>query len=256
MKNYTSKEVAEIVRSFSVPQVPHLKHVVNEAVEKVINDNELEPLGFIDGELYKHEDGYLIVYRGDCNGYGFNSDLGYETSTDWSFRLFPNKWKSATQEDKEEFKELMIKHAIKKGLVKGAHFKSIWSGDKKFSKNGVYTLNLYGDVLLDDGIIFKANTQKWATPIKEEVKESKLCWNDDKQADEKYSGLSFKDTIIKDDQSLKSIAINTSHPLREVKELFRKVGDVEKLSKIIQTAKGFDCSPHQVIDILNSFKNK
>ncbi len=35
------KEVVRILRSIEITQIPHLNHVVNEAIEKVIEDNDL-----------------------------------------------------------------------------------------------------------------------------------------------------------------------------------------------------------------------
>ena len=220
----------------------------------------------VDGELYKHKDGAIVVYQVGRNGFGFNELENYYNGDGWSFGSDPQNWTPATKEYKKKFKALLIKESIKKGLVSGATVmkpqfgeSTLYGTDYEFSMgNKDVELMLGGDFVFLNGV--------WATmPEMEAMNDSvtNLC---DEVKD--FTKLMNKKAPTRNvnnashnavkeytlDFALKSMATNTHHTLSEIKEMYRMVEDVDKLSRIIEVANSLSMNPLKVITILKEFK--
>jgi hypothetical protein len=56
------------------------------------------------------------------------------------------------------------------------------------------------------------------------------------------------------DIKFEEIAQNSRSPLSEVKEIFRAVENIDKVSEIIKAGEKFDVNPIKVVSILKAFK--
>jgi len=61
---------------------------------------------------------------------------------------------------------------------------------------------------------------------------------------------------LKRDSALKSIALNSYFPLHEIKEVYRIVGDVERVSKIVKVCEEYNYEPTNIANIVNVFNYK
>ena len=70
------------------------------------------------------------------------------------------------------------------------------------------------------------------------------------------ASLNRKIEKLKRDSALKSIALNSYFPLHEIKEVYRTVGDVEEVAKIVKVCEEYNYEPTKIVNILNVFNYK
>ena len=129
-----------------------------------------EKHGLPDVGLVVNKTGGSLIYRtGEKSGYGFNRGI-YEKSDFWTLKSRPHDWRKATQEEEQNFIELLKKEAERKGLGEDAKIKECFYNPLDAINNKSYEPNFNVKIAWNKhGCIFTDG--EWATPLKNDLSE-------------------------------------------------------------------------------------
>jgi hypothetical protein len=220
-----------------------------KTMENLIKENNLEPIEFVKGEMYKSKGNQLAIFQDRHNGYGFQVSGDYNNCYHFSIK---DNWTEATEEDKEKFGEMLIAEGLRKYPI-GTEVVSFF-GPNHYAKivndkDNHNHLDSHGNLWMSGDvcnlIVFRKG--KWSE-ILEERNVNNASNNFIEEVKEDY-----KKNPSRLEKDLTSIALNSKFTLAEIKETYRAVEDVEELSLIIRTAQKTALEPREIISLIKDF---